>query len=140
LRNVRGEIVKNAAEKIPGFAEIAEKLGLNNNDINALSALAGLLIYLKWPYNVPSYHKARRFLGLYKPTKDDKRKYEERVMEKFARHYSHHARRYLNSLTAAILVKKRILKPRMRHQREVLKRLLNILRTTNGADAGGGAG
>jgi len=141
LRNVRGEIVEKAMEKIPGFAEIAEKLGLNNNDIKALPALAGLLIYLKWPYNVPSYHKARRFLGLYKPTKDDKRKYEKRMREKYVRRYSHHARRYLTSLTAAILVKKRVSKPRMRHLREVLRKLLSILRTYgDGADAGGGAG
>ncbi|MEM3793619.1 MAG: hypothetical protein QXS76_01785 [Candidatus Bathyarchaeia archaeon] len=141
LRNVRGEIVKNAVEKIPRFTEIAEKLGLNNNNINALSALTGLLIHLKWPYNVPSYHKAMRFLGLYKPTKDDKRKYEERSGEKYVRRYSRHARGYLTSLTAAILVKKRILKPRMRHQREVLRRLLSILRTySDGADADRGAG
>jgi len=141
LRKVREEIVKKAVEKIPGFADIARELELNDNDINALSALAGLLIYLKWPYNVPSYHKARRFLGLYKPTKDDKRKYEERSGEKYVKRYSHHARRYLTSLTAAILVKKRVSKPRMRHLREVLKRLLSILRTYgDGADAGGGAG
>ncbi|MEM4021207.1 MAG: hypothetical protein QXI18_02375 [Nitrososphaerota archaeon] len=38
LRNVRGEIVKNAVEKIPGFMEVAEKLGLDNEDVNALSA------------------------------------------------------------------------------------------------------
>ncbi|MEM4718884.1 MAG: hypothetical protein QW330_02375, partial [Nitrososphaerota archaeon] len=129
LRKVREEIVKKAVEKIPGFADIARELELNDNNINALSALAGLLIYLKWPFNVPSYHKARRFLGLYKPTKDDKRKYEERMREKYVRRYSRHARGYLTSLTAAILVKKRILKPRMRHQREVLRRLLSILRT-----------
>ncbi|MEM3921957.1 MAG: hypothetical protein QXG25_03630 [Nitrososphaerota archaeon] len=141
LRKVREEIVKKAVEKIPGFADIARELELNDNNINALSALAGLLIYLKWPFNVPSYHEARRFLGLYKPTKDDKRKYEERSGEKHVRRYNHHARRYLTSLTAAILVKKRVSKPRMRHLREVLKRLLSILRTySDGADAGGGAG
>ncbi|MEM4498283.1 MAG: hypothetical protein QW692_05605 [Nitrososphaerota archaeon] len=82
LRNVRGEIVENAVEKIPGFAEIAEKLGLNNNDVNGLSALAGLLIHFKWPYWSPSLHKAGRFLGLYKPTREDKRKYEERSGER----------------------------------------------------------
>ncbi|MEM4765583.1 MAG: hypothetical protein QXE85_00685, partial [Nitrososphaerota archaeon] len=141
LMIIRGEIVENAVEKILRFADIARELELNDNNINALSALAGLLIYLKWPYNVPSYHKARRFLGLYKPTKDDKRKYEEESGEKYVRRYSRHARGYLTSLTAAILVKKRILKPRMRHQREVLRRLLSILRTySDGADAGGGTG
>ncbi|MEM4498362.1 MAG: hypothetical protein QW692_06010 [Nitrososphaerota archaeon] len=140
LRNVRGEIVENAVEKIPRFADIARELELNDNDINALSALAGLLIYLKWPYNVSSYHKARRFLGLYKPTKDDKRKYEERSGEKYVRRYSRHARGYLTSLTAAILAKKKIFPPRARYQEELLRALLGILKTMDGANAGGGAG
>ncbi|MEM4497770.1 MAG: hypothetical protein QW692_02970 [Nitrososphaerota archaeon] len=52
LKNVRGEIVENAVEKIPGFTDIVRELELNDNDINALSALAGLLIYLRWPYEV----------------------------------------------------------------------------------------
>ncbi|MEM1655232.1 MAG: hypothetical protein QXY27_02740, partial [Nitrososphaerota archaeon] len=141
LRNVRGEIVEKAMEEIPRFADIAGELGLSNNDVNGLSALAGLLIHFKWPYWTPSFHKARRFLGLYKPAREDKRKYEERSGEKFVKRYSGHARRCLNLMTAAILIKKKgILRPRARDEKEVLRRLLGILKTYNEATAGGGAG
>ncbi|MEM4021519.1 MAG: hypothetical protein QXI18_04035 [Nitrososphaerota archaeon] len=142
LRNVRGEIVENAMEKIPRFADIAGELGLSNNDVNGLSALAGLLIHFKWPYWTPSFHKARRFLGLYKPTREDKRKYEERSGEKYRKRYSGCARRCLNLMTAAILIKKKgILRPRARDEKEVLRRLLGILKTHNNETiAGGGAG
>jgi len=141
LMSIRGEIVEKAMEKIPRFAEIARELELNDNNINALSALAGLLIYLRWPYEVSSFHRAKRLLGLYKPTREEVRRFEERSGEKYRKRYSGCGRRYLGLLTAAILVKKRVSKPRMRHQREVLRRLLNILRTySDGADASGGAG
>ncbi|MEM1711021.1 MAG: hypothetical protein QXU12_01300 [Nitrososphaerota archaeon] len=43
-------------------------------------------------------------------------------------------------LTIAILSKERISKPKARDEKRVLRRLLSILRTINGADAGGGAG
>ncbi|MEM4883892.1 MAG: hypothetical protein QXK53_07660, partial [Nitrososphaerota archaeon] len=140
LRNVRGEIVENAVEKIPRFADIARELELDDNDINALTALTGLLIHFKWPYWTPSFHKARRFLGLYRPTRKDERKYEERSGEKFVKRYSRHARRCLTSLTAAILAKKKIFPPRARYQEELLRALLGILKTMDGANAGGGAG
>ncbi|MEM4021530.1 MAG: hypothetical protein QXI18_04090 [Nitrososphaerota archaeon] len=141
LRNVRGEIVENAMEKIPGFAEIARELELNDNNINALSALAGLLIYLRWPYEVSSFHRAKRLLGLYKPTREEVRRFEERSGEKYVKRYSGYARRYLIMLTIAILIKKRIPRSRARNQKEVLRRLLSILRTySDGADTGGGAG
>jgi len=141
LRNVRGEIVENAAEKIPGFMEVAEKLGLDNEDVNALSALAGLLIYLRWPYEVSSFHKAKKLLGLYKPTRKEVRRFEERSGEKYVKRYSGYARRYLNALTATILKKERnAFPPKARDEKRVLRKLLDILRTINGADAGGGAG
>ena len=140
LMSIRVEIVERAREEIPGFAEIAEKLGLDNEDINALSALAGLLIYLKWPYKVASMHKAIRCLGLYKPAKENIRKFEERYGEKYRKRYSGYARRRLGLLTAAILVKKRVSKPRARDEKEMLRRLLGILKTHNNeAIAGGGA-
>jgi len=141
LKNVRGEIVENAVEKIPRFTDIARELELNDNNINALSALAGLLIYLRWPYEVSSFHRAKRLLGLYKPTREEVRRFEERSGEKYVKRYSGYARRYLIMLTIAILIKKRIPRSRARNQKEVLRRLLNILRTySDGADTGGGAG
>jgi len=140
LMSIRGEIVENAMEKIPGFAEIARELELNDNNINALSALAGLLIYLRWPYEVSSFHRAKRLLGLYKPTREEVRRFEERSGEKYRKRYSGYARRYLVLLTIAILSKERISKPRARNQKEVLRKLLGILKTYNEAIAGGGAG
>ncbi|MEM0329340.1 MAG: hypothetical protein QXW02_03040 [Nitrososphaerota archaeon] len=140
LMIIRGEIVEKAMEKIPGFAEIARELELNDNNINALSALAGLLIYLRWPYEVSSFHRAKRLLGLYKPTREEVRRFEERSGEKYRKRYSGYARRYLVLLTIAILSKERISKPRARNQKEVLRKLLGILKTYNEAIAGGGAG
>jgi len=131
LMRIRGEIVERAGEKIPGFADIARELELNDNNINALSALAGLLIYLRWPYEVMSMHKAIRYLGLYKPAKENIRKFEERYGEKYRKRYSGCARRYLILLTVAILIsiKKRIFRPRARDEKEMLRRLLGILKT-----------
>ena len=141
LKKAHREIVEKAHEKIPGFTDIAKKLGLNNDDTNTMSALAGLLIYLRWPREVSSFHRAKRFLGLYKPTREEVRRFEERSGEKYRKRYSGYARRCLGLLTAAILNKKSISKPRTRNQKEVLRRLLSILRAySDGADAGGGAG
>lgn len=83
LMRIRGEIVEKAMKKISRFTDIAEKLVLSDNDVNALLALAGLLIYLKWPYKVASMYKAIRYLGLYKPTKENIRKFEERSGERY---------------------------------------------------------
>jgi len=141
LTKLRRDIVERAVEKIPRFMEIAEKLGLNNDDVNALLALAGLLIYLKWPYEVASMHKAIRFLGLYKPTRKDVEKFEERAGEDYVKRYSGGARRCLNSLTTAILNREKgVFPPRARDERKVLKRLLKILESYNGGAANGGAG
>ncbi|MEM4497771.1 MAG: hypothetical protein QW692_02975 [Nitrososphaerota archaeon] len=68
------------------------------------------------------------------------RRFEERSGEKYRKRYSSYARRYLIMLTIAILSKERISKPKARDEKRVLRRLLSILRTINGADAGGGAG
>ncbi|MEM3921640.1 MAG: hypothetical protein QXG25_01995 [Nitrososphaerota archaeon] len=141
LRNVRGEIVENAVEKIPGFTDIARELELNDNNVNTLSALAGLLIYLRWPYEVLSFHRAKRLLGLYKPAREEVRRFEERSGEKYRKRYSGYARRYLIMLTIAILRKESsAFLPRAKDEKEVLRRLLGILKTYNGGIAGGGAG
>ncbi|MEM0328984.1 MAG: hypothetical protein QXW02_01190 [Nitrososphaerota archaeon] len=142
LEKARQEIVEKARERIPRFTDIAEELGLSDNDVNALSALVGLLIYLKWPHKVISMHKAIRYLGLYKPTKEDMKKFEERRGEKYKKRYNGCVRRYLIALTAAILKKERsAFPPKARDEKKVLRRLLSIPRgCNNGADAGGEAG
>lgn len=72
-------------------------------------------------------HKARRYLGLHKPTREDVRKFEERSGEKYRKRYSGYARRYLSSLTAVIFRKDRnVFPPRARGERDVLKRLLGF--------------
>jgi len=140
LNKVRSEIVEKAMKKIPEFMNIAEKLGLSNNDVNALLALAGLLIYLKWPYKVASMHKAIRFLGLYKPTKENIKKFEERSGERYLKKYNGHARSCLSSLTLEVLSKNGWFQPKTKHEKMMLKKLLEILRTCSETITGGGAG
>ncbi|MEM4021290.1 MAG: hypothetical protein QXI18_02830 [Nitrososphaerota archaeon] len=65
----------------------------------------------------------------------------EKIPRKYRKRYSGCARRCLNALTVTILKKERnVFPPKAKDEKEVLKRLLGILRTINGANAGGGAG
>jgi len=130
LMEVRGEIVERSRNKIPRFADVAKEFGLNDNDVYALSALAGLLIYLRWPYEVASFHRAKRLLGLYRPTQDEVRRFEEKYGEKYTKRYSGYARRYLNLLTTVVLRRERnVFPPKTKDEKEVLRKLLRILRT-----------
>ena len=100
---MRRIIVAKAKEVWPRFMEIAAKLGLSEDDLGGLTGLAGTLTYLGWPLMKPSMHKAIRYFGLYKPSREDKLRFMERTGRRFQRHYSGSARRYLNLLTTAIL-------------------------------------
>ena len=42
-----GEIIDKAARLIQGFIDVAEGLGLDIDDINGLTGLIGLLVYIK---------------------------------------------------------------------------------------------
>jgi len=43
-----GEIIDKATRLIPRFMDIAKSLGLDMDDVNGLTGLAGLLVYGKW--------------------------------------------------------------------------------------------
>ncbi|MEM1655615.1 MAG: hypothetical protein QXU12_01820 [Nitrososphaerota archaeon] len=61
------------------------------------------------------------------------KKYEERSGEKYRKRYSGCARRCLNSLTIAVLRKEKVISPpRARNRKEILRRLLGILKAYNG--------
>ena len=63
VEDVRREIVDRAIKLIPGFTDIAKSLGLDMDDVNGLTGLAGELVYNK---STLSYSSSVRFHGLYK--------------------------------------------------------------------------
>jgi len=63
VEDVRREIVDRAIKLIPRFIDIAKSLGLNRDDIDGLTGLAGELIYNR---STSSYSSSVRFHGLYK--------------------------------------------------------------------------
>ena len=93
VEDVRREIVDRAIKLIPGFMDIAKSLGLNRNDIDGLTGLAGELVYNR---STSSYSSSVRFHGLYKA-----KGYDARRMKR----YSSKAQKYLIMLTNAILWK-----------------------------------
>ena len=128
LEGLRRVIVAKARELWPRFMEVAMKLGLDKDDLGGLTGLAGTLTYLGWPLRKPSMHKAIRYFGLYKPSREDKLRFMERTGRRFQRHYSGSARRYLNLLTTAILTKERRFPPKTRDEAKTLKKLIGTLR------------
>jgi hypothetical protein len=72
-----GEIVDRAIKLIPGFTDIAKSLGLNRNDIDGLTGLAGELIYNR---STSSYSSSVRFHGLYKANAHNARKMKRRIV------------------------------------------------------------
>jgi len=75
VEDLRRTIVAKAREIWPRFMEIATELGLNKDDLGGLTDLAGTLTYLGWPLMKPSMHKAIRYFGLYRPSREDRLKF-----------------------------------------------------------------
>jgi len=128
VEDVRREIVNKATKLIPGFTDIAKNLGLDRNDINGLTGLAGELVYNK---STSSYSSSVRFHGLYKA-----KGYDARRMKK----YSDKAQRYLMMLTNAILWKngeQRL--PRYKDLRKVLWMVIKARKQMGLAGDGAGA-
>ena len=69
-----GEIVDRAIKQFPGFTDIAKNLGLDSEDINGLTGLAGELVYNR----STSYSSSVRFYGLYKANAHNARKMKRR--------------------------------------------------------------
>ena len=133
VEDLRRIIVAKAREVWPRFMEVAAKLGLDEDDLGGLTGLAGTITYLGWPLMKPSMHKAVHYFGLYRPSREDRLKFMQRVGKKFQRRYSGSARRYLNMLATAMLVKKRRYLPRARNEVEILRKLINTLKELESA-------
>ena len=133
VEDLRRTIVAKAREIWPRFMEIATELGLNKDDLGGLTGLAGILTYLGWPLMKPSMHKAIRYFALYKPSREDRLRLMERTGRRFQRRYSGSARRYLNMLATAMLVKKGKYLPRARNEAEILRKLINTLKELESA-------
>jgi len=68
-----------------------------------------------------------------------RREAERNIGKKYRKRYSGYARRCLNALTIAILGKEKVVSPpRARNRKEILRRLLGILKAYNGLVGGGG--
>ena len=125
VEDVRREIVDRAIKLIPGFIDIAKSLGLNRNDIDGLTGLAGELVYNR---STSSYSSSVRFHGLYKA-----KGYDVRRMKK----YSDNAQRYLIMLTNAILWKNGEYRPpRYKDMRRVLRMVIGARKQMGLAGAG----
>lgn len=120
VEDVRKEIVDKAIEIIPRFINMADSLGLDRDDINGLTGLAGELVYNKFV----SYSESVRYYGLYKVKSKDR-------SARRLKNYNGKAQRYLIMLTNAILWKngeKR--SPKYKDARRILKILVNLKKQT----------
>jgi len=126
VEDARREIVDKAIEIIPRFMDIADTLGLDRDDINGLTGLAGELVYNR----STSYSSSVRFHGIYKVKGYDARR---------KKRYSCKVQRYLLMLTNAILCKngdKR--SPKLKDMRRVLKMVIEAGRQIGLAGDGAG--
>jgi len=62
VEDARREIFDKATKLIPGFTDMAKNLGLDSENINGLTGLAGELVYNR----STSYSSSVRFHGLFK--------------------------------------------------------------------------
>ena len=135
LRDLRKRIVAKAGEIWPRFMEIAERLGLDEDDLGGLTGLAGTLTYLGWPLRKLSTRGAIHYYGLYKlSSKEYKLRFMEGAGKRFRKRYSGSARRYLNVLTTTILAKEGRYPPKAKDEKDVLKRLIKMLKDLEPAE------
>jgi len=126
VEDVRREIIDKATRLILGFIDIAKSLGLDVDDVNGLTGLAGLLVYDK----STSYQKSIKYLGLYKAKGRDAWKIKK---------YSSKAQRYLTMLANTILQKSgEYHPPRYRDLRKILKVVIESRKQMGFAERGAG--
>jgi len=126
VEDVRREIVEKATRLIPRFMDIAKNLGLDVDDVNGLTGLAGLLVYIK----STSYQKSVKYLGIYKAKGRDAWKIKK---------YNSKAQRYLTMLTNTILWKNGECRPpRYRDLRKILKVVIESRKQMRFAERGAG--
>ena len=112
LERVRREIVDRGFKLMPWLSRVSGELGLERDDLNALTGLVGLMTYMKQA----SYHKALRYLGLY------------RARNKKIKRCSGKARRYLMMVAMSLVSREGRWPPRFRDLRAVLRRLIKTLK------------
>ena len=96
------------------------------DDVNGLTGLAGLLVYIK----STSYQKSVKYLGIYKAKSRDAWKMKK---------YSSKAQRYLTMLTNTILLKNGECRlPRYRDLRKILKVVIESRKRMRFAERGAG--
>jgi len=111
LQRVRREIVDRGFELMPWIREVAKRMELDGENINALTGLIGLAVYLKRL----SYHQGIRYLGLYKARRRSAKRCSGRV------------RRYLSMLTTSIVRREGRFPPRLKDLRATLRKLTNLM-------------
>jgi len=111
LQGIRREIVDRGFKLMPWLSRVSRELGLERDDLNALTGLVGLMTYMKQV----SYHKALRYLGLYKARGRKKR-------------CGGKARRYLMMVAMSIVRREGRFPPRLKDLRATLKKLTNLMR------------
>ena len=111
LQGIRREIVDKGFKLMPWLSRVSKKLGLERDDLNALTGLVGLMTYMKQV----SYHKALRYLGLYK------------ARNKKIKKCSGKARRYLMMVTMSMVGREGRWPPRLRDLRVTLRKLITSM-------------
>ena len=112
LQGIRRQIVDRGFKLMPWLQEISKRMGLDGEDMYALTGLMGLAVYLKRS----SYHQAIRYLGLYKARRRGAKRCSGRV------------RRYLVMLATSIIRREGRFPPRLRDLRATLRKLTNLMR------------
>ena len=126
VEDARREIIDKATKLIQRLVDVARYLGLDMDDINGLTGLIGLLVYVK----STSYQKSVKYLGLFRAKGRDGRKMKR---------YNNKVQRYLMMLTNAILWKNGECRPpRYRDMRKVLKTIIESRKRMRFAERGAG--
>jgi len=123
LQRIRREIVDRGFKLMPWIREVAKRMGLDGEDMYALTGLMGLAVYLKRL----SYHQAIRYLGLYKARRRGAKRCSGRV------------RRYLVMLATSIVRREGRFPPRFKDLRATFRKLTNLMRELEPAGGLGGA-
>ena len=111
LQRVRREIVDKGFKLMPWLSRVSKELGLKRDNLNALTGLVGLMTYMKQV----SYHKALRYLGLY------------RARNKKIKRCSGKARRYLMMVAMSMVGREGRWPPRLRDLRVTLRKLITSM-------------
>jgi len=118
LQRIRREIVDKGFKLMPWLSRVSRELGLERDDLNALTGLVGLMTYMKQV----SYHKALRYLGLY------------RARNKKIKRCSGKARRYLMMVAVSMVSREGRWPPRLGDLRATLRKLTTLMRELEPAE------